>query len=134
MVVVRHRLRPKGGSGGEFEFRNGHIWTVQDGAIVSLVRFPVRPAPSKPWGCGSRRCRRERRVADDLLDAAAQLGARHWPKASSPRGSEIPQRWYGWCERPSSLFEVDGIFSGEPGATAAAAGPPSCADSAVVPT
>jgi ketosteroid isomerase-like protein len=40
VVVVRHRLRPKGGSGGEFEFRNSAIWTVRDGAIVSLEGFP----------------------------------------------------------------------------------------------
>ncbi len=40
VVIVRHRLRPKGGTGGEFEFRNGHIWTIRDGTILSLVGYP----------------------------------------------------------------------------------------------
>ena len=40
VVVVRNRLRPKGGTGGEFEFRNGHIWTIRDGTILSLVGYP----------------------------------------------------------------------------------------------
>src|ERR1044072_8592261 len=26
VVVVDNRLRPKGGTSGEFEFRNGHVW------------------------------------------------------------------------------------------------------------
>ncbi len=40
VVVVRNRLRPKGGTGGEFEYRNGHIWTIRDGMILSLVGYP----------------------------------------------------------------------------------------------
>jgi ketosteroid isomerase-like protein len=40
VVVVRNRLRPKGGTGGEFEYRNGHIWTIRDGTILSLVGYP----------------------------------------------------------------------------------------------
>ncbi|MCD6016552.1 MAG: hypothetical protein K0R88_2636 [Solirubrobacterales bacterium] len=39
VVIVRNRLRPKGSS-AELEFRNGHIWTIQDGTILSLVAFP----------------------------------------------------------------------------------------------
>ena len=40
VVVVKNRLRPKGGTGGEFEYRNGHLWTIRDGAILSLVGYP----------------------------------------------------------------------------------------------
>jgi|SRR5215211_2955760 len=39
VAIVRSRLRPKGSS-AEFEFRNGHIWTVRDGTILSMVGFP----------------------------------------------------------------------------------------------
>ena len=39
VVVVDHRLRPKGGTTGEFEFRNGHVWTIRDGAVLSMVGF-----------------------------------------------------------------------------------------------
>jgi len=41
VAIVRNRLRPRGGTGGEFEFRNGHVWTIRDGVIVSLVGFPT---------------------------------------------------------------------------------------------
>jgi ketosteroid isomerase-like protein len=41
VAVVNNRLRPKGGTSGEFEFRNGHIWTIRDGMVVSLVGFPT---------------------------------------------------------------------------------------------
>ncbi len=40
VVIVRNRLRPKGGTGGEFEYRNGHIWTFRDGRVSSLVGYP----------------------------------------------------------------------------------------------
>ena len=39
VVIVDNRLRPKGGTSGEFEFRNGHIWTIRDGMVVSLLGF-----------------------------------------------------------------------------------------------
>lgn len=39
VAIVRSRLRPKGSS-AEFEFRNGHIWTIRDGTILSLVGYP----------------------------------------------------------------------------------------------
>jgi ketosteroid isomerase-like protein len=39
VVVVDHRLRPKGGTSGEFEFRNGHVWTIREGAVLSMVGF-----------------------------------------------------------------------------------------------
>jgi len=41
VAVVNNRLRPKGGTSGEFEYRNGHIWTIRDGMVVSLVGFPT---------------------------------------------------------------------------------------------
>jgi ketosteroid isomerase-like protein len=39
VVVVDHRLRPKGGTSGEFVFRNGHVWTIREGAVLSMVGF-----------------------------------------------------------------------------------------------
>jgi ketosteroid isomerase-like protein len=39
VVIVKNRLRPVG-TEGEIEFRNGHIWTIRDGLVVSLVGFP----------------------------------------------------------------------------------------------
>ncbi len=41
VAIVNNRLRPKGGTSGEFEYRNGHIWTVRDGTLLSLVAFPT---------------------------------------------------------------------------------------------
>ena len=41
VAVVNNRLRPKGGTSGEFQYRNGHIWTIRDGVVVSLVGFPT---------------------------------------------------------------------------------------------
>ena len=40
VAVVNNRLRPKGGTSGEFEYRNGFIWTFRDGMIVSVVGYP----------------------------------------------------------------------------------------------
>jgi ketosteroid isomerase-like protein len=39
VAIVRTRLRPKGSS-AEFEIRNGHVWTIRDGAVVSMRGFP----------------------------------------------------------------------------------------------
>jgi|SRR5215218_1496571 len=39
VVIVKNRLRPKGSS-SEIEFRNGHIWTIRNGTILSLVAYP----------------------------------------------------------------------------------------------
>jgi ketosteroid isomerase-like protein len=39
VAIVRTRLRPRGSS-AEFEIRNGHLWTVRDGEVLSLVSFP----------------------------------------------------------------------------------------------
>ncbi len=39
MAIVNNRLRPKGGASGEFDFRNGHIWTIRDGIVLSMVGF-----------------------------------------------------------------------------------------------
>lgn len=41
VAIVRNRLRPKGGTSGEFEYRNGHIWTISDGIVRSMVAFPT---------------------------------------------------------------------------------------------
>ena len=42
-VVVTHhnRLRPNGGDGGELEYRNGFVYTISDGLIVSAVGYPT---------------------------------------------------------------------------------------------
>ena len=42
-VVVTHhnRLRPKGGDSGELEYRNGFVYTISDGLIVSAVGYPT---------------------------------------------------------------------------------------------
>jgi ketosteroid isomerase-like protein len=37
-VVVKGRMRPKGSS-AEIENRNGHLWTIRDGTLVSLRLF-----------------------------------------------------------------------------------------------
>ena len=39
VAVVKSRVRPKGSS-AEIELRTGHIWTIRDGKIVSMVGFP----------------------------------------------------------------------------------------------
>ena len=40
VAIVNNRLRPKGGTSGEFEYRSGEIWTIRDGATLSMVGFP----------------------------------------------------------------------------------------------
>jgi ketosteroid isomerase-like protein len=37
-VVVSGRMRPKGSS-AEIENRNGHLWTIRDGSVVSVRLF-----------------------------------------------------------------------------------------------
>ena len=39
VAIVKTRLRPKGSS-AEFEIRNGHVWTIREGAVVSMRGFP----------------------------------------------------------------------------------------------
>jgi ketosteroid isomerase-like protein len=39
VAIVKNRLRPKGAD-IEFETRNGHLWTIRDGTILSLEGFP----------------------------------------------------------------------------------------------
>ena len=41
VVFVRLRSRPQGSS-AEMEVRNGHLWTIREGAIRSMKTFPVR--------------------------------------------------------------------------------------------
>jgi ketosteroid isomerase-like protein len=38
-VVLRSQARPKAGS-AKIEIRNGHLWTIRDGKVVSLRIFP----------------------------------------------------------------------------------------------
>jgi ketosteroid isomerase-like protein len=40
VVTLRNRLRPKGGAGGEFEYRSGQIWTFRAGTMLSCVHYP----------------------------------------------------------------------------------------------
>jgi uncharacterized protein len=39
LVLLTRRARPKRGS-GEMVVRNGHIWTIRDGTILSMKSFP----------------------------------------------------------------------------------------------
>jgi ketosteroid isomerase-like protein len=39
VVVVKARMRPWGSS-AEIELRNGHLWTIRDGMVVSMRWFP----------------------------------------------------------------------------------------------
>ncbi len=38
-VFIKNRARPKGGS-VDLEVRNGHLWTIRDGWVLSLRVFP----------------------------------------------------------------------------------------------
>ena len=51
MVVVTRRARPKGGS-VDIVVRNGHLWTLRDGKIVSMKSFPD---PEKAREAGEKR-------------------------------------------------------------------------------
>ncbi len=42
VTVVNNRFRPSGATGGEFEYRNGQIWTIREEKIVSVVQYPTR--------------------------------------------------------------------------------------------
>jgi ketosteroid isomerase-like protein len=39
VAIVKNRVRPKG-TEVELETRNGHLWTIRDGMILSLEGFP----------------------------------------------------------------------------------------------
>jgi ketosteroid isomerase-like protein len=39
VVLLTRRARPKGGS-ADIVVRNGHLWTVRDGTILSMKSFP----------------------------------------------------------------------------------------------
>ena len=39
VAIVKTRMRPKDSS-AEFEIQNGHVWTLRDGAVVSMRGFP----------------------------------------------------------------------------------------------
>jgi ketosteroid isomerase-like protein len=39
VAVIRNQVRPKG-TDSEIETRNGWIWTIRDGVVLSLRGFP----------------------------------------------------------------------------------------------
>ena len=39
VALVTFRARPKGSS-AEIEIRNGHLWTIRDGTVLSMRLFP----------------------------------------------------------------------------------------------
>jgi len=41
VVVVNNRLRPKGGTAGEFAYRNASVFTFRNGAVLSVVGYPT---------------------------------------------------------------------------------------------
>jgi len=41
VVVVNNRLRPKGGTAGEFAYRNASVFTIRNGEVVSVVGYPT---------------------------------------------------------------------------------------------
>ncbi len=41
VVVVNNRLRPKGGTAGEFAYRNASVFTIRNGAVLSVVGYPT---------------------------------------------------------------------------------------------
>jgi ketosteroid isomerase-like protein len=50
VAIVANRLRPKGGTSGEFEYRNGSVYTIHDGMILSLVGYPTPEAALEAVG------------------------------------------------------------------------------------
>jgi len=50
VAIVNNRLRPKGGTTGEFEYRNGSIWTIREGMIFSMVGYPTPEEALKAAG------------------------------------------------------------------------------------
>jgi hypothetical protein len=41
VAIVNNRFRPKGGTSGEFEYRNGFVFAIRDGLIASAVGYPT---------------------------------------------------------------------------------------------
>jgi hypothetical protein len=41
VVAVNNRLRPKGGTAGEFAYRNASVFTIRNGTVVSVVGYPT---------------------------------------------------------------------------------------------
>ena len=41
VAIVSNRLRPKGGTSGEFGYRNGSVFTIRDGMVLSMVGYPT---------------------------------------------------------------------------------------------
>jgi ketosteroid isomerase-like protein len=53
LALVTRRARPKGGD-VDIEVRNGHLWRVRDGTILSMKSSPTKDEALNPWGCRSR--------------------------------------------------------------------------------
>ena len=59
MVIASVRFEGEGRSSGVRVPMHVHmVGTFRDGKLVRRQVFLTLPKPSKPWGCGSRRCRR----------------------------------------------------------------------------
>jgi ketosteroid isomerase-like protein len=60
VAIINNRFRPRGGASGEFEYRNGSVWTIRDGTFRSVVGYPT---------------------PEDALEAAGLTGRRRSPCA-----------------------------------------------------
>jgi uncharacterized protein len=54
VVIVMSRVRPKGTS-AQLELRNGHIWTIREGVIMSMRGFPDPKEALEAAGITNRR-------------------------------------------------------------------------------
>ena len=52
VAIINNRLRPKGGSSGEFSYRNGSIFTIRDGMVLSMVGYPTPEEALEAAGLG----------------------------------------------------------------------------------
>jgi ketosteroid isomerase-like protein len=50
VAIINNRLRPKGGTGGEFAYRNGSIFTFRNGMVLSVVGYPTPEAALEAAG------------------------------------------------------------------------------------
>jgi ketosteroid isomerase-like protein len=50
VAIVNNRLQPKGGTTGEFTYRNGSIFTIRDGTVLSMVGYPTPEAALEAAG------------------------------------------------------------------------------------
>jgi ketosteroid isomerase-like protein len=50
VAIINNRFRPRGGTSGEFEYRNGSVWTIRDGTVRSVVGYPTPEAALEAAG------------------------------------------------------------------------------------